>query len=123
MLLYVRNAGRSPTKVQFVAKERGDKFAVRTEPSVVPLSREMACEFEVFLASLCSCTVDDKALLVVRERGAAESTTIPLGVKAETELTTALHYDDIACENQIMEGRFRTVLLGTFRGTSSRSSG
>ena len=86
MLLYVRNAGRSPTKVQFVAKERGDKFAVRTEPSVVTLSRGMACEFEVVLTSLCSCKVNDKALLVVRERGAAESTTIPLGVKARRNL-------------------------------------
>ena len=64
MLLYVRNAGRSPTKVQFVAKERGDKFAVRTEPSVVTLSRGMACEFEVFLTSLCSCKVNDKAPLL-----------------------------------------------------------
>ena len=115
-LLCVGNKGRKHVKVQFIAKDGSDKFALRTEPTTVTLSRGMACEFEVFLSPLCSCTVDDKALLVVREGGASTSTTVPLGIKAETEVTTKLHYDDVVCEKQIGEGSFGVVFKGTFRG-------
>ena len=45
-----------------------------------------------------------------------ETVNIPVGIKAETELTTTLHYDDIVCEKQIGEGSFGIVFKGTFRG-------
>ena len=115
-LLCVGNGGAHTVKVQFVAKEGSDRFGVRAEPGVVTLPRGMACEFEVFVAPRCSCAIDDKVLLVVQERGAKESATVPVGVKAVTEVSTKLHYGDVACEAQVGEGSFGVVFKGTFRG-------
>ena len=60
--------------------------------------------------------LDDKALLAIQEKGVLESTIVPTGLKAVTELTTALHYDDIVCAKQIGEWSFRTVFKWTFKG-------
>ena len=37
-------------------------------------------------------------------------------MKAETEVTTRLHSDDIICEKQIGEGSFGVVFKGSFHG-------
>ena len=78
-LFCVGNERRHDVKVQFIAKDDNDKFALRTEPTVVVLQHAMACEFEVFVTPLCSTTIDDKALLVVQEHGTVESVNTPLG--------------------------------------------
>ena len=115
-LLCVGNKGKKDAKIQFVAKEGNEKFAVRSNPTTVTLARGMACEFEVLLTPLCSCTIDDKVMVVAKEKGVKDAVTASVGVKAETELTTKLHYDDIICDKQIGEGSFGIVFKGTFHG-------
>ena len=115
-LLCVGNKGKKDMKVQFVAKEGNDKFTVRSNPSVVTLEKGMACEFEVFVTPLCTCTIYDKIVLIVQEHGVLENITVSVWIKAATEVSTKLHYDDIACETQIGEGSFGVVFKGTFRG-------
>ena len=74
------------------------------------------CVFDVIVTPLCSTTIDDKALLVVDEKGFKKTANIPLGIRAETEVSTKLHYDDVVCEKQIGEGSFGVVFKGTFMG-------
>ena len=50
--------------------------------------------------------------LPARERGNGHKR---VGVEFETELTTKLHYDDVAAK-QIGEGSFGMVFRGMFRG-------
>ena len=114
--LCIGNRGKRDVKVQLVAKEGSDKFTIRSNPSVMTLRCGFACEFEVFITPLCSTVIDDKVMIVVQECGALDSFTIPVCVKAETEVTTRLHYDDVICEKQIGEGSFGVVFIGTFRG-------
>ena len=113
-LLCVGNRGKK-LKIQAISKDGSDKFDIRTQPDVVVLRKGEACEFEVFIKPLCSTVIDDRIVVVVEE-GPTTITNIPIGVKAETEMTTILHYDDIACEKQIGEGSFGVVFKGTFRG-------
>ena len=102
--------GKRRVCVQVVGKDTTDKYTVRVVPGGVVLGGWMACEFEVFVTPLCSCTVDDRAA-VVRERGAAEteSTTVPIGFKAETEISPKLHYDDVVCDKKVGERTFEIV--------------
>ena len=86
----------------------------RAEPAVVMLERGIACEFEVFVTPLCSCTVDDRVAVVVRESGSAETGSVTVDVKAETEVTTRLHNDDIVCEQQVDDESF-ALSTGAFQ--------
>lgn len=114
-LLCVGNKGKRDMKVQFIGKEGNETFTIRTNPTVITLEKGDACEFEINVTPLCSTKIDDKALLVVKQRGVRETANIPIGLKAETELTTKLYYDDIVCETQIGEGSFGVVFKGRFR--------
>ena len=117
-LLCVGNTGKKRVRVQVVGKDDSEMGAVRVAPGSIILERGMACEFEVFITPLCSCTVDDHVAVVVREGGSAETSSVSIGIKAETEVTTKLHYNDVMCEKQIGEGSFGVVFLGTFRGNA-----
>ena len=79
------------------------------------LERGKAWEFEPFVTPQYSCTVDDKAVLLMDKKGFKETTNIPVTVKAETEVTTKLQYDDFACEQQIVEENFGAI-FGKFSG-------
>ena len=115
-LLCVGNASRGRVKVQLVASEKeAEKAAVRVAPDVAVLERGMACEFEVFVTPHCTCALRDDVCVVAR--GASGRTvTKRVGVALETELSTRLHYDDVAAEKQIGEGSFGVVFKGTFHG-------
>ena len=111
-LLCIGNVGKRRVRVQVVGKDTTDKYTVRVVPGGVLLEKGMACEFEVFVTPLCSCTVDDRVAVVVRESGSAETGSVTVDVKAETEITSRLHYDDVVCETQIGEGSFSIVFKG-----------
>ena len=70
----------------------------------------------------CRCaaresTNEEKLLLVAKQSGDKEASNIPLVLKAETEVTTRIHYDDVVpAEKQIDEGSFGIVFRGRFRG-------
>ena len=85
------------------------RYALHVVPAVSVLSWRTACELEVFVKPPCKMVLDDKALLANQENGVLESTIVPTGLKAVTELTTALHYDDIVCAKLNGEWSFRTV--------------
>ena len=113
--LYVGNTGKENVRVQFVAKEGGDKFTTRSEPAAVTLYRGMACEFQVFITPLCSTAIDDKVVLFVQTKD-KKTDSIPVGIKAETEVSSKLHYDDVFCDKQIGHGSFGVVFRGKFKG-------
>ena len=115
-LLCVGNTGRRRSMVQVVGKDNNDRYTLRVVPDVVVLEHGMACEFEIFVMPLCSCTIDDKIAVVVRRSGYAETGSVYVGFKAVTDVTTKLHYDDIVCEKKIGEGSFGIVFKGIFRG-------
>ena len=83
--------------------------------TVAPLPRGTACEFEVFFTQLCITIIDDTDLLVVLIKDVKDVMYIPLGTKAETEVSTKLHDDDVGNETQNREGSFGVIFQGTFR--------
>ena len=105
-------------KVLSVAKEVSDKFVVRSIASVVALEKVMACKFDVCVTPLCSTTIDDKALLVLKANGAKETANMPIGIRARTQLTTRLDRDDVVCENRIGDGSFGVAFRGRSWGTT-----
>ena len=90
--------GKGSVRVRFVAKEGRDKLTSRVEPAVVTLQRGESFEFEVFVTPLCSTTIDDKVMLVVKCRGEADAVNIPVPIKAETEISMKLHNEDVVCD-------------------------
>ena len=59
------------------------------------LRRGMACEFKVFVTPFCSTAIEDKILIVAKRSGIKEASNNPLGLKAETEVTTLLCCNDV----------------------------
>ena len=80
------------------------------------LQRENACLLEVFVTPFCSTAIADKVLVVAKRPGRAGTVGVPLAVRAETEVTTRLHYRDVTGEQKIGEGSFGVVFKGTFHG-------
>ena len=70
-----------------------DRDHVCADLESVMLRSCVASEFSVVMTPLCSCTVDERVLPVVVDCG--KRVTTPIGVKAETMLTTQLHFDDV----------------------------
>ena len=114
--LCIGNMGKRRVRVQVVGKEDNERYNLRIVPGAVVLERGMACEFEAFITPLCSCTVDDRVAVVVRQSNSVETANVSIGLNVETELMTKLHYDDVLCDKQIGEGSFGVVFKGTFRG-------
>ena len=109
MLLCVGNGGKRKLKVQLLVNSRNlEKALFRVFPEVAVLERVMVYEFDVFVAPLCSCTLEVEVLLVAKRRNGTTQTK-RVGVCFETELTTKLEYDDVICDNQIGEGGFGVV--------------
>lgn len=64
-LLCIGNVGKNRLKVQFTTREGCNQYEVRAVPKLVTLKPGEACEFEIFIKPLCTCSIEDK-LMVVR---------------------------------------------------------
>ena len=114
-ILCVGNNGRHTAKVQFTWQEN-EKYSLRVEPKLMVLKRGFAGEFEVFITPHCSCKTEETISIVSVDLQRGQENVSEFRLKVETEQTSKLHYDDVACEKQIGEGSFGVVFKGTFRG-------
>ena len=115
-LFCVGNAGKRRVKVQLLANQKSaEKAGVRVEPAAAMLERGMACEFEVFATPHCSCRFREE-MAVLSKCGTGRTVSKKVAVEFDTEVSSKLHYDDVACEKQIGEGSFGVVFKGSYRG-------
>ncbi|EDR27922.1 protein serine/threonine kinase, putative [Entamoeba dispar SAW760] len=115
-LICVGNASKHLIKIQITLKENNYKFETRTNPQLVSLKSGQACEFEIFIKPLCSCSMKHEIVLLASDlnNGVQYQENIPL--QFETELSTRLDPDEIKEEKKIGEGSFGIVYIGEFRG-------
>ena len=64
-LICIGSTNKGRVKVQFTLREGCDKYEIRTEPQLISLKKNEACEFEVFIKPLCSCKMEDNIMVVV----------------------------------------------------------
>ena len=63
-LLCIGNKNRYPVKIQITTKDSKERYEIRTEPQVVTLKKNQACEFSVFIKPLCTCDINDKIYII-----------------------------------------------------------
>ena len=91
-----------PGHFYFVVLEGSDKFSFDILPGAGVVSQGTACEFEISIPPLCSTKTDDARMFILKQKGLKETANIPIGIPADTEVTTKLHADT-TCVKQIRE--------------------
>ncbi|MBQ9790523.1 MAG: protein kinase, partial [Clostridia bacterium] len=115
-LICIGNRSGERLKIQFTTKEGCDKYQIRTEPQIVSMKDEEACEFEVFVKPMCTCTMDDQILLVVLNIKEGVEKQVPIPIRFKTAPSTRIDYDELKEEKKLGEGSFGIVYLGDYRG-------
>ncbi|EDR25578.1 protein serine/threonine kinase, putative [Entamoeba dispar SAW760] len=116
-LVCIGNNGNNRIKVQFTTQDGNEKYNIRTEPKIITLKKGEACEFEIFIIPLCTCTIEDDITIVGLDIGTSKEIIAPMKIKFDTELTTRLDPDELIEEKKIGEGSFGIVYIGKFRGS------
>ncbi|ELP91872.1 protein serine/threonine kinase, putative, partial [Entamoeba invadens IP1] len=115
-LICVGNVSKNRLKIQFSVIDGCDLFDIRTEPKLITLDSNYACEFEVFLKPNCSCCIDDAILCISLDIKKGEQKTTKISVTGKTILTTKLDINELHEERKLGEGSFGIVYYGHFRG-------
>lgn len=115
-LICIGNRTDHHLKVQFSVKQGCDQYTIKTEPQLITLKKGEACEFEIFITPLCSCTLKDELIVTSLDVEKGILTTTPIGLSVETTLTTRLDYRELKEDEKLGEGSFGIVYRGTFRG-------
>ena len=115
-LICLGNSTSNKIKVQFVMMNKLSKFSIRTNPEVIIINKGEACEFEIFITPICTCTLDEKLTIVSVDIKKGQDEFGTIGIKAQTEMSTRLDPDELHEDKKLGEGSFGIVFKGTFRG-------
>ena len=108
--------GKGRIQLQFDVKQDDYRYEIRIEPSFVVLKQGQACEFEVFVRPLCSCSVEDNVVISALFVSTGEEKQIPMKIKFVTKMTSRLDPEELKEDKKLGEGPFGIVFLGSFRG-------
>ena len=84
-LICIGNKGKNKVKLQFTV-QNDYRIEIRINPEVVTIGKWKACEFEIFIKSLCTYNVEDNVLLSSLDLNKVKF--IIIGIKASKEITT-----------------------------------
>ncbi|ELP93723.1 hypothetical protein EIN_321160 [Entamoeba invadens IP1] len=115
-LFCVGNNKKGNMKLQITTKEGCDKYSIRTEPQLVTLKSGEACEFEVFLTPFCTMNLCDEIMIISLDLINGKKETTSVKIKAQTENSTRLDYDELIEDKKLGEGSFGIVYKGKYQG-------
>ncbi|ELP86669.1 hypothetical protein EIN_007900 [Entamoeba invadens IP1] len=117
-LFCVGNNKKENMKLQITTKEGCDKYLIRTEPQLVTLKSGEACEFEVFLTPFCTMNLCDEIMIISLDLINGKKETTSVKIKAQTENSTRLDYDELIEDKKLGEGSFGIVYKGKYQGNT-----
>ncbi|ELP94704.1 serine/threonine protein kinase HT1, putative [Entamoeba invadens IP1] len=114
-LLCIGNVSNKTTKIQISSKLGGNAYFLRTEPEIITLKKNFACEFSVYLTPLYSTTISSDVMIISKSLSNNKQSTYDFIINAKTEMNSRLDPTEISIDKKIGEGSFGLVYQGTFR--------
>ncbi|ELP86125.1 protein serine/threonine kinase, putative [Entamoeba invadens IP1] len=115
-LFCVGNKGDNSLKIQFTVKQNCDQYTIRTEPRLVTLKKNCACEFEMFITPNFSSQIEDEIACVCLDVVEGKEEVVLIKIRATTKMSTRIDYHELKEEKKIGEGTFGMVYKGKYRG-------
>ena len=101
-MICIGNSSNKRIKVQFTTREGCEKYEIRTEPQIISLKKDEACEFEVFIKPLCSCKMEDQLMIVCQQIKSFKEIVKSIKLEVETEISTRLDPDELTQEKKFI---------------------
>ena len=92
-------------------KEKSLKDEIRTEPNIITIPTNYACEFSIYIKPLCTNTINDNIKITGLDikKGIIKEMNIKISFK--TELSNYIDYDEIKLNKILGEGSFGSIIV------------
>ena len=100
----------------YVHNKRRHRYEIRINPQIIILKRYEACEFEIFIKSVCTTSLEDTIRLVTVNMKKGTETFNEVQISFTTQLSTKLDPNELIEEEVLGEESFGIVYRETFRG-------